>query len=49
MEDILGTELNLALVEAIAANGDYSGIAQKHLDAAAQEMTDYLTQQGGYY
>ena len=49
MEDILGTELNLALVEAIASNGHYNGIAKKHLDAAAQQTTDYLTQQGGYY
>lgn len=49
MEDILGTELNLALVEAVAANGHYSGIAKKHLDSAAQQTTDYLTQQGGYY
>jgi multiple sugar transport system substrate-binding protein len=49
MEDILGTELNRALVEAVAANGDFSGIAQKHLSAAANEMTSYLEQQGGYY
>jgi hypothetical protein len=49
MEDILGTELNKALVEAIAANGDYGGIAQKHLSAAADQMTSYLEQQGGYY
>jgi multiple sugar transport system substrate-binding protein len=49
MEDILGTELNLALVEAIAAGPDYSGIAEKHLKSAADQVTSYLQQQGGYF
>ena len=49
MEDILGTHLNMALVEAIAAKANYDAIAQKHLQAAAGEITDYLKQQGGYF
>jgi len=48
MEDILGTHLNEALVEAIAAKANYDAIAQKHLTAAAGEITAYLKQQGGY-
>ncbi len=48
MEDILGTALNEALVEAIAAKANYDAIAQKHLTAAAGQITDYLKQQGGY-
>jgi multiple sugar transport system substrate-binding protein len=49
MEDILGTALNEALVEAIAAKANYDAIAQKHLQAAAGQITDYLKQQGGYF
>jgi multiple sugar transport system substrate-binding protein len=49
MEDILGTHLNMALVEAIAAKANYDAIAQAHLEAAAGEITDYLKQQGGYF
>jgi len=49
MEDILGTHVNEALVEAIAAKANYDAIAQKHLEAAAGEITDYLKQQGGYF
>jgi len=49
MEDILGTALNEALVEAIAAKSNYDAIAQKHLTAAAGQITDYLKQQGGYF
>jgi multiple sugar transport system substrate-binding protein len=49
MEDILGTHLNMALVEAIAAKANYDAIAQTHLQAAAGEITDYLKQQGGYF
>ncbi len=49
MEDILGTALNEALVEAIAAKANYDAIAQKHLSAAAGEITAYLKQQGGYF
>ena len=41
--------LNEALVEAIAAKANYDAIAQKHLEAAAGEITDYLKQQGGYF
>jgi hypothetical protein len=49
MEDILGTHLNMALVEAIAAKANYDAIAQTHLELAAGEITDYLKQQGGYF
>jgi len=49
MEDILGTALNEALVEAIAAKANYDAIAQKHLSAAAGQITAYLKQQGGYF
>jgi multiple sugar transport system substrate-binding protein len=49
MEDILGTALNEALVEAIAAKANYDAIAQKHLQTAAGQITDYLKQQGGYF
>jgi multiple sugar transport system substrate-binding protein len=47
-EDILGTHLNLALVEAIDAGSNFTGIAQKHLKAAADEMAAYMQDQGGY-
>ncbi len=49
MEDILGTALNEALVEAIAQKSDYEAIAKKHLQAAAKQITAYLKQQGGYF
>jgi len=49
MEDILGTQLNEALVEAISAKSGYTQIAQKHLTAAANQITSYLKQQGGYF
>jgi multiple sugar transport system substrate-binding protein len=49
MEDILGTHLNEALVEAIAAKANYDAIAKKHLTAAAGQISDYLKQQGGYF
>jgi multiple sugar transport system substrate-binding protein len=49
MEDILGTELNKALVEAIAKKSGYTQIAQKHLTAAGNQITSYLKQQGGYF
>ena len=49
MEDILGTALNEALVEAIATKANYDAIAQKHLSAAADQVTAYLKQQGGYF
>jgi multiple sugar transport system substrate-binding protein len=49
MEDILGTALNEALVEAIAQKENYDAIAKKHLQAAAEQITSYLKQQGGYF
>jgi multiple sugar transport system substrate-binding protein len=49
MEDILGTQLNEALVEAISAKSGYTQIAQKHLTSAANQITSYLKQQGGYF
>jgi multiple sugar transport system substrate-binding protein len=49
MEDILGTQLNEALVEAIGAKSGYTQIAQKHLSSAANQITSYLKQQGGYF
>jgi multiple sugar transport system substrate-binding protein len=49
MEDILGTQLNEALVEAISAKSGYTQIAQKHLSSAASQITSYLKQQGGYF
>lgn len=49
MEDILGTALNEALVEAIAQRSNYDAIARKHLQAAAEQITAYLKQQGGYF
>jgi multiple sugar transport system substrate-binding protein len=49
MEDILGTALNEALVEAIAKKSGYHAIAQKHLSSAATQITAYLKQQGGYH
>jgi multiple sugar transport system substrate-binding protein len=49
MEDILGTQLNEALVEAIGAKSGYTQIAQKHLNTAASQITSYLKEQGGYF
>jgi multiple sugar transport system substrate-binding protein len=49
MEDILGTALNEALVEAIATKANYDAIATKHLQVAAGQITSYLKQQGGYF
>ena len=36
-------------VAAIDQGGNYTAIAQKELTAAANEINDYLTQQGGYF
>jgi multiple sugar transport system substrate-binding protein len=47
-EDILGTRLNQALVEAIQKKSGYSSIAKTHLTAAANEMSSYIKEQGGY-
>jgi multiple sugar transport system substrate-binding protein len=49
MEDILGTQLNEALVEAIGKKSGYTQIAQSHLNTAATQITSYLKQQGGYF
>jgi multiple sugar transport system substrate-binding protein len=49
MEDILGTQLNEALVEAIGKKSGYTQIAQSHLNTAANQITAYLKQQGGYF
>jgi multiple sugar transport system substrate-binding protein len=48
MEDILGTALNEALVEAIAQKSSYDAIAKKYLQAAADQISAFLKQQGGY-
>ena len=48
LEDILGTSLNRALVEAIRQKSGYEAIARKHLMAAANETTKFLKQAGGY-
>src|ERR1700694_3595481 len=49
MEDILGTRLNEALVQAISQKGGYHSIATQKLTQAANEITAYLKQQGGYF
>jgi len=49
MEDILGTALNEALLEAISKKGNYQAIAQKYLSSAGKQITAYLKQQGGYF
>jgi multiple sugar transport system substrate-binding protein len=49
MEDILGTHLNEALVEAIGKGRDFTAIAQRHLTAAGNEITSFFKQQGGYF
>jgi len=48
MEDLLGTALNQALVEAISQKSNYQQIAQSHLTTAANQITAYLKQQGTY-
>jgi multiple sugar transport system substrate-binding protein len=48
MEDLLGTALNQALVEAVSKKSGYTQIAQSHLDTAAKQISDYLAQQGTY-
>jgi len=48
MEDILGTACNEALVEAIQKKTGYTAIAQAHLTKAANDITAFLKQQGGY-
>jgi multiple sugar transport system substrate-binding protein len=47
-EDILGTHLNVALVTAIQKKSGYHAIAQQQLTAAANEITAFIKQQGGY-
>ncbi|MGZ4430977.1 MAG: extracellular solute-binding protein [Gaiellales bacterium] len=49
MESLLGTALNQALVEAISKKSGYAQIAQSHLTSAANQVTAYLKQQGGYF
>jgi multiple sugar transport system substrate-binding protein len=49
MEDLLGTALNQALVEAISKKSGYSSIAQSHLTTAASQITAYLKQQETYF
>jgi multiple sugar transport system substrate-binding protein len=48
MEDLLGTALNQALVQAISQKSNYQQIAQSHLTTAANQITAYLKQQGTY-
>jgi multiple sugar transport system substrate-binding protein len=48
MEDLLGTALNQALVQAISQKSNYTQIAQSHLTTAANQITAYLKQQGTY-
>src|SRR6266849_2083911 len=45
MEDILGTRLNEALVQALQQKSGYHSIAQSKLTQAANEITAYLKQQ----
>ncbi|MBX5469211.1 MAG: extracellular solute-binding protein [Thermoleophilaceae bacterium] len=47
-EDILGTHLNQALVEAIQKKSGYTAIAKSHLTKAANEIAQFIKQQGGY-
>jgi multiple sugar transport system substrate-binding protein len=49
MEDILGTHLNEALVQALQQKTNYHSIAQSALTKAGSEITAYLKQQGGYF
>jgi len=48
-EDILGTRLNEALVQALSQKSGYRSIASQKLTQAANEITAYLKQQGGYF
>jgi multiple sugar transport system substrate-binding protein len=48
MEDLLGTALNQALVQAISQKSGYQQIAQTHLTTAANQITAYLKAQGTY-
>ena len=49
MEDILGTKLNEGLVQALSQKSGYHAIATAKLTQAANEITAYLKQQGGYF
>jgi multiple sugar transport system substrate-binding protein len=49
MEDLLGTALNQALVEAVSKKSGYTEIAQSHLTTAANQISAYLKQQGTYF
>jgi len=49
MEDILGTRLNEGLVQALSQKSGYHAIATAKLTQAANEITAYLKQQGGYF
>ncbi len=49
LEDILGTRLNEALVQALSQKSGYRAIANAKLTQAANEVTAYLKQQGGYF
>jgi multiple sugar transport system substrate-binding protein len=49
MEDILGTRLNEALVQALSQKSGYHAIATQKLNQAASEITAYLKSQGGYF
>jgi ABC-type glycerol-3-phosphate transport system substrate-binding protein len=48
-EDILGTQLNLALLDALQQKGNYQKIAQKWLKAADDQMTKVLEQNKNIY
>src|SRR4029078_10328666 len=48
MEDLLGTALNQALVQAISKKPGYTDIPKSHLNTAPQQISDYLAQQGTY-
>jgi multiple sugar transport system substrate-binding protein len=48
-EDILGTQINLAVVEALAQGGNYTQIATAHLKTAAEQMQAVLDQNKSVY
>ena len=48
-EDILGTQLNLALVNALQQKGNYHQIAQKYLNVAHDQMAAVLQQNKNLY
>jgi multiple sugar transport system substrate-binding protein len=48
-EDILGTQLNLALVQALQQKGGYDQIAQKYLNVAKGQMQAVLEQNKNIY